>query len=401
MKGFLSTIKTNADDNRIDMYILEVYNHYRSGYDTFRKEFLKGMRQCCLFNIHVIVEEFPTKQIQKEQRGEVAYIYFPETFHNKFTSLETYLKQAIRKTKRMIFVSNFFPAIFNIKTIRHLFPQAKIIHIIHDFPWLSVFEGNEDEYINYLYKEESRILTSQEDQFIRYCTYDITTSFHLIDKIVSLCQSTHRILTEFYDIPLEKICLIPNGMEDNVTTCIGKEKDLYIRQKYHFPLSGNLIFLVGRLTHSKGADRISQLFNYIKHTTNYHLIYAGSDDIFSWIPSNMTHFVKSIGFKKHSELSEIYPTTYLGLFPSRYEQCSYTGIEFLMHGVPVIATSAYGVRDMFNTQNAIIVSDTGSSLTAEDINNKRKGARESYLKNYTGKAMKELYISLIIKLFSD
>lgn len=401
MKGSLPSIKTNTDDNRIDMYMLEVYNPCRTGYDTFREEFLKGMRQCGLFNIYVVVEEFPAKQIQEEQKEEATYIYLPPTQHDKFAALEAYLKQTIRETERMVFISNFFPAIFNIKAIRHLFPQARIVHIIHDLPWLSFFGGDENEYINYLCKEESRILTPQEDKFIRYCTYDMNASFQLTDKIVSLCRSTYRMMTEFYDIPSEKVCLIPNGMEDHAFINFGEEERLHLKLKYRLPLSGKLILMVGRLTHSKGADRIGQWLDYIKPTTGHHLIYAGPDDIFSWFPSSMAHSVVSIGFKKQPELSEIYAAVDLGLFPSRHEQCSYAGIEFLMHGIPVIATSAYGVRDMFNLKNAFMIPATGKSIATKDIRNKRKEARKSFLKKHTGKAMKEQYISLILNLFSN
>lgn len=97
---------------------------------------------------------------------------------------------------------------------------------------------------------------------------------------------------------------------------------------------------------------------------------------------------------------ELYSITQLGLFPSYHEQCSYVGIEFLMHGIPVIATSAYGVRDMFHPDNAFIVSNTIKPITVEAIKSKRNHARKTYLKNYTNINMCKQYASLIIELTS-
>lgn len=299
----------------------------------------------------------------------------------------------------MIFISNSFPAIFNVKTIRKLFPKAKIMHIVHDLPWLTIFNGNETAYMNYIQSDENEILSPQEDKFVRYCTYDIVASFKEMDIIISLCRSTYQLLTDFYDIPSEKVRLIANGMKDYSMQYQEKENGA-IRKKYCLPESELLVLLVGRLTYSKGANRIENLLSQIAPSVNYKLIYAGSSDIYQWISPKMAESVIPLGFKKRSEMLELYSITQLGLFPSYHEQCSYVGIEFLMHGIPVIATSAYGVRDMFYLDNAFIVSNTITPITVEAIKNKRNQARKTYLRNYTDINMCKQYASLIIELTS-
>lgn len=381
----------------IDIYILEAYNARFSGYNTFRKEFVKGLMQCERFNLHIIIEEFPTEQIRKEKKEGITYLYIPKTNQNKFAALESYLGAAIQDTPKMLFFSNFFPAIFNVKAIKKLFPQAKIIHVIHDFPWLPLFSGNETSYIDYLHSSEKSILSPQDDKFVRYCTYDMLESFQSMDILISLCETTYDMLKNFYDVPEGKIRLIPNGMEDY--TVHSRNSDRYhIKQKHNLPQDELLILMAGRLTRSKGADRIVELLNRIDPSLKYHLIYVGEDDIYRWIPSAMTDSVISLGFKSHSEMFEIYSVSDLGLFPSRHEQCSYTGIELLMYNIPVIATPAYGVRDMFDSTNSIVLSDFQQVISLAEIESKRGLARESYLKKYTSERMINDYTSLIHEL---
>lgn len=389
--------KRSIANNSIDVYLLDAYNTSYSGYDTFRKEFLDGMKRWNFLNLHVIVEDSPEQQLVKKKEKDITYIYFPKIREKRFSVLEYYMKECIAPATNMVFISNSFPAIFNVKTIRKLFPKAKIIHIVHDLPWLTIFNGNETAYMNYMQSDENEILSPQEDKFVRYCTYDIVTSFREIDRIISLCQSTYQLLTDFYDIPSEKVRLIANGMKDYSMQY--QEKENYaIRKKYGLPESELLVLLAGRLTYSKGANRIEKLLDQIAPSVNYKLIYAGSSDIYQWISPKMSKSVIPLGFKKHSEMLELYSITQLGLFPSYHEQCSYVGIEFLMHGIPVITTPAYGVKDMFHQENAFIVSDIATPITEKAIKSKQNQAKASYLKYYTNEKMCKQYVSLIIEL---
>ena len=390
-------MKRTDDLKIIDLYLLEVYQNRYTGYDTFRNEFLGGMLQHKEICIHVIVEEFPTERIFKKIKNGVTYIYFPKINRNKFETLESFYQLAIKRTPKMVFVSNFCPLIFNVKAIKSLFPDAKTIHVIHDFPWLSIFNGDEQEYMDYITGNSRRKLTIQDDKFVRYCTYDFLKSFESIDRVVCLCESTYKMLVDFYNISVEKICLIPNGMAD-YSILFQKDEYSCIRKKFGIPEDGMIVLLSGRLTYSKGADRICELMKRIYKSEKFYLIYVGQDDVNEWLLHNSRFHVISLGFLNFQEMHEIYSITDLGLFPSRFEQCSYAGIEYLMYGIPVLYIPCYGVRDMFDNKNAfpLILTDF---ITLEEISKKRKVGRSSYLKNYTRKDMIEKYTCLILNVF--
>ena len=115
------------------------------------------------------------------------------------------MEKAVSHSSEMIFVSNFCPVIFNIKAIRKLFPHAKFVHVIHDLPWLTVFGGDENAYMDYIMGHETSSVNSRDGKFVKYCTYDIVESFKQADMIVCLCESTYQMLTDFYGIAHEKI----------------------------------------------------------------------------------------------------------------------------------------------------------------------------------------------------
>ncbi len=141
----------------------------------------------------------------------------------------------------MIFITNFFPAIFNLSAIKKLFPKAKLIHIIHDLPWLTIFNGNQSEYRQTLLEKPAK------NKFINYVTYDIVRSLAIVDKVICLCQSTSDFIFDAYDTPVEKQELIYNGLPDIREELSNIEKGT-ICDKYNVPQDKKSIMYAGRLT---------------------------------------------------------------------------------------------------------------------------------------------------------
>ena len=215
------------------------------------------------------------------------------------------MKEAVLRSKRMIFLSNFFPVIFNVKIVRKLFPRAKFVHVIHDFPWLTVFGGNEKAYMNFIEHIDWEEQTGNDDKFVKYCTYDILESFGLSDVIICLCRSTYYMLKDFYGIDVRKIRLIQNGMEDYATFPQYSER-LKIMRKYNIPESGLNALLVGRLTFSKGADRIANMLKLINQNESLNLVYAGDDNVLEWLSKDVSCNVIQVGFVSHEDLCALY-----------------------------------------------------------------------------------------------
>lgn len=291
----------------------------------------------------------------------------------------------------MIFITNFFPAIFNLSAIKNLFPKAKIIHIIHDLPWLTIFQGNQIEYRHALLEKPST------NRFISCVTYDIVRSFTIADKVVCLCQSTSEFISEAYGIPIEKKELISNGLPD-IREELSDDEINAIYQKYNISQDQKIVIYAGRLTKSKGADRIQPTVTALTQKFPCHLIYAGADSIAEWIDDTAPFSISPVGFLSRTELFKLYALADIGLFTSRHEQCSFSGIEMLMHGLPVISWPEFGVKDMFTCDNSILMPDGIKNLTESHLSTIRHNARKTFLKQYDGTIMQKRYIELVYSL---
>ena len=119
------------------------------------------------------------------------------------------------------------------------------------------------------------------------------------------------------------------------------------------------------------------------------------------------------------ELRRWYRIADVGVIPSFSEQCSYAGIEMMMHGLPIVASDGFGVRNMFqdgvNARTAQIGNrkkpkEFISSLTdallellsSESLcSDLGKSARQMYLSRYLPEKMFDKYKKLLDDLSID
>lgn len=376
---------------KADVYIVEAFSNSINGYHTFREELIDIFREIDGIKLHIITEEYPGRAISAYDRDGIEYLYLPQIVENKFAKLEDCLGQAITPSQHMIFITNFFPAIFNLSAIKKLFPKAKLIHIVHDLPWLTFFHGNQSEYRHTLQEKPDK------NKFISYVTYDIVSSFAIADKVICLCQSTYDFISDVYGTPIEKRELIHNGLPDTRVELSNTEIET-ICNDYNVPQDKKIVLYAGRLTKSKGADRIQQTLTTLVQEFPCHLLYAGADSIAEWIDDTAPFSVSSVGFLSRVELFKLYAIADIGLFPSRHEQCSFNGIEMLMHGLPVIAWLEFGVKDMFTPDNSINMPEGIKTLSESRLAVIGHNARETFLQKYNRATMRQQYSSLIHSL---
>ncbi|MDE6278504.1 MAG: glycosyltransferase [Paramuribaculum sp.] len=376
---------------KADVYIVDAYSNSLNGYNTFREELISILRGIDDIKLHLLTEEYPVRTISTYHRDGIEYMYLPPIVENKFAKLEDYLRQVITPSQHMIFITNFFPAIFNLLAIKKLFPVAKIIHIIHDLPWLTLFQGNQSEYRHTLLENHTK------KDFISYVTYDIVRSLTIVDKVISLCQSTSDFISDAYGIPAEKQELISNGLPD-IQEYISNTDIGAICDKYNVPRDKKIVIYAGRLTKSKGADRIQPTITTLTQEFPCHFIYAGADSIAEWIDDTAPFSLSSVGFLSRTELFKLYALADIGLLTSRHEQCSFSGIELLMHGLPVISWPEFGVKDMFTPENSILMPEGIKKLTKTHLSIIGRNARKTFLQKYNGTTMRQRYSQLIYSL---
>ncbi len=83
--------------------------------------------------------------------------------------------------------------------------------------------------------------------------------YNEVDKVICLCGETQSFLYEIYNVPIEKIELIYNGLSDEQTALSNKDKK-EIKAELGFTESEKIILFVGRVNQLKGIHWLIEAF---------------------------------------------------------------------------------------------------------------------------------------------
>lgn len=387
------------------VYFLDIYEKHRNGFTTYKEELfacLKGCKRICL---HLLIENYPTDEFRIDEHDGIECFGIPKltpTYYRK-SILGTLLKQYIEDSLDSIFMINFSPTYQTALMIKEFFPSSKVIYVIHDFIWASFLLGDIDRFKRIVIGKEKH----ENRNIICKAYEDNINSFQLVDKIVCLSEDTYDLLLTFYQVLPSKLTIIHNGM-----------RDIYKYDKISIQKTSNLTVLaVGRVTQQKGMIDLIQSFYRISNIfPDCQLVIAGKieKETSNILRKYLNGKIHILGNITHQELYKWYQKADIGVIPSFYEQCSYVGIEMKQFGLPIVASDTFGVKNMFNIENAIVASIRSKSSDEIQSNlfyslmkilnmsvNQRKElariSRENYKTMYHINLMRDNYISLIIE----
>ncbi len=393
------------------IYLLDIYEKDISGFTTYKQELFSCLKGYEDFSAYHIVLNFPTDEFFIDSKEGVITFYIPEIYgDNNVYTITALLKLYILNSPDNIFIQNFAPAYPLLKILRETFPLCKIIYVIHDFMWATYLMGD----VEYFKKIIAGEMSCKNDSLIFKLYKDGLNSFAISDKIICLSDDTCKLLVGTYFIAPSKIRLIPNGLKDSYV-----KYNPNIRQQYNIQKDDKVILFVGRICQQKGAlDLLAAFKSIVSIIPNCWLMIAGSIDntSISVIEDCVRTHILILGVLSKERLYELYQMADIGIVSSYYEQCSYTGIEMQMFGLPIVASNSFGVRCMFNETNAMIYKihqDNPKSTIVElsskitdmlkqpkvDIDTFKKASRFQYESTYTHDKMsieyKQMFLSLL------
>lgn len=280
---------------------------------------------------------FPTLNITSEQYYEI-FIYF--------------LRFHIKDDEKNIFIFNYNNTCNLIRDIKKYFPKSKTSFTIHDMNWTVHLLGDTSKLIQTLKSENAKYHNIIEKYF-----EEEELMYNLVDRLVVLSEETLNILIQIYNIPKEKIWLIKNGKKDEYIKLSFDEKRNLKKSLYIDPKIKIIIF-AGRINIIKGVFHLIRAYKEVlKEYPDCLLVFAGeiySKEIYSHI-SGVESKVIFTGHLQKNEVYSWYRIADIGVLPSYFEQCSYSGIEMMMHSLPVVASDGFCVKDMFiNNHNALV-----------------------------------------------
>ncbi|CAK7038678.1 MAG: D-inositol-3-phosphate glycosyltransferase [Peptostreptococcus russellii] len=373
------------------------------------------------YKINVIRFNYEDKEFSESHGLSANYFNIPtfpdKSFFKHHSIIAKLLYLHITDCYDNIFILNHTQSENLIVSIKEYFPKSKVVCIIHGQEWCSELLGNTE----LLYK-----IIKERNYKVQNNTYnDVISGFQreqkmyqLADHIICLSEDSLNLLTNLYNIPINKTTLIHNGLRDITYLNIENYKNV-IRHEYVINEDENILIYAGRINREKGVyNLISAIQNVLFFTNNVRLLIAGplsSPDIIHY-SSKICCKISYCGYLPKNELYKLYSIANIGVLPSYIEQCSYTGIEMLMHGLPIITTNCPGNRSMFCHNHNALVSEIDYSTGNEDLIKSLSrnilsllndhdlckrlsiAARNSYLKRYSISIMKEKYLRLFNSL---
>ncbi len=253
------------------------------------------------------------------------------------------LKLHISDTKMLIFHLNYNQSYVLAKGLKDTF-ECKTLTATHYLKWEFKLFGNFARFQAIKSKPENE--RDPFEQMIQIIDEYESRLFNIVDRIVALSQHTSAILRDEYQLDSMKISFIPNGLKD---TFSDSNKKPSIRKKWLLSEKENLILFVGRLNEIKGLNILIQAFhNVLQVMPNCRLIIAGDGEFNSYmqVSGNDCTKITFTGLIDKIRLYDLYSIADIGVMPSFHEQCSYVAIEMMMHGLPIIASTSTGLKEM-------------------------------------------------------
>ncbi|GHU92545.1 glycosyl transferase [Bacteroidia bacterium] len=257
------------------------------------------------------------------------------------------LRLYIEDSENLVFHFQYAYSDSLLDNIKNYFPLSKSVFTIHYLSWSEVLQGD-----RLLFE---KIIRKQEAEEIKKKYQIVIDNYHReklfmekVDHIVCLSDDTLNLVQNLYHIK-QKLWFIPNGLRGKNRNLSEKQK-ADLRKKYYISNNEKVLLFVGRIHPIKGIYSLLSCFDdVIKNYQDCRLVVIGDGNINEAIKKCRKAWSKIIftGRLDKKTLYQWYQIADVALFPSFYEECSYVGIEMMMHGLPVVASDGYSIRNMF------------------------------------------------------
>ncbi|NTW18268.1 MAG: glycosyltransferase family 4 protein [Nostocales cyanobacterium W4_Combined_metabat2_030] len=198
------------------------------------------------------------------------------------------------------------------------------------------------------------------------------STYNRCDRFIVLSKAFGHILHQKYQIPWQKIYVIPGGVDINhFQNNLSRQQ---ARIKLGWPTNQPILFTSRRLVHRMGIDKLLQAINMIKsEIPDVWLAIAGRGHIQSLLQQQtkelgLENNVTFLGFLPENDLPVAYQAADLTVMPSQsFEGFGLAILESLACGTPVLCTPVGGMPEILQGFSPDLITET---ITVESIANK-------------------------------
>lgn len=366
-------------------FIDERNSSSQNGIGTFRDQLLpllgeKYKRKVSLISLNGEALDFETHQ----RSFGIEYVV-PFVNHGNWRDIGDLICPVLRTniddSSHNVFIVNHSPCSSFLCALKRCFPMSKIVFVIHDQSWCMPLLGSKQLLKEKIQNGDKR---NREDELIRRAVDEERKIYSTADAVVCLSPSTMEIVLEVYKTDKSKIYLIPNGFQ-TMSKSIGVTDKSKIREELGLRLDEKVLVFAGRPAKYKGVEALLlALATVVKHN-RVRCVFCGSIDGFGQYSRLIAPVAASVtftGLLPKEELYKWYQAADFGVMPSYSEQCSYSALEMINHGLPLIASDGNGLCDTFIDGENAFVAHIGN---VENLN--------QYVQNLCGRVERALNTS--------
>ena len=168
-------------------------------------------------------------------------------------------------------------------------------------------------------------------------------------RVIACSQFMQRELQDYFELPLDKVVVIPNGItmpDESICSLEDLEK---LRHTYA-PSGERLLLFVGRIVHEKGLQvLIRAMPRILADYPNTRLLVAGKNGSSLWplaYELNVDTAITFLDFVSNHERDCLYRIADAAIFPSLYEPFGIVALEAMAANCNVIASSVGGLGEV-------------------------------------------------------
>lgn len=369
------------------------------GVGTHMREYIYCLENmgCKINRIELGADKF---HIKKNGKNKDIYIpYLKNASSHKYNKgICRLLRLYIEDSDNLVFHFHYTQSSNLLDNIKKYFPLSNSIFTIHYFNWSWHLQGNHLLFEKIIRGQANKKIKKKYQQIISDYEKE-KVLFAKVDHIVCLSEDTFDLVQDLYGIK-KNVWLIPNGLRRQFQN-VSETQKINIREKYDINIEEKILLFVGRIDPAKGIYSLLSCFDKVlADYPNCQLIVIGEGDINGIVKKCRKIRAKVIflGRLEKKTVYQWYQIADIALFPSFGEQSSYVGIEMMMHGLPVIASDGYGVKNMFhdglNAKIAKIENVNNLSKFEENLKESILYALRSDLSELEKGAKKNIFIKI-------
>lgn len=193
-----------------------------------------------------------------------------------------------------------------------------------------------------------------------YARAFLWSAAHRSARVLTVSEASKRDILRFYDIPPEKIEVIPNAIDDRFGIPPPEEEIVRVRERYQ--LQRPFILYVGNIKPHKNLDRLIEAFALLRGEGFEHLSLLIIGDEISRYPRlrrtvqrhKLQKHVRFLGFVPDQTLAVLYRLASVFVFPSLYEGFGLPPLEAMASGTPVVTSNVSSLPEVVGDAAVLI-----------------------------------------------